>query len=307
MCLVSYRPRLGRAEGSFDLAALRRLVDELPDLETVPLQGLGEPLLAPGLAEIVRHVASRGARVGFNTNGTLLTPQRFESLVDAGLDWLHVSLDGATAATHEGIRSGVDFATVVANLRGVTELLAERGMCRPAVSVVFVAMRRNVGELSALVRLAAECGVACVRAQGLSHSFEDAAESAGYADIRRFTDEEALWEGDPVAQAAFLEARSTAVEVGVDLRLPRIDVAEAVRPAGQPGCDWPWRSAYITHRGQVQPCCMVMGSDRVSLGELTDGFPAVWEGEAYSSFRAALTGDEPPAVCRGCSLYRGVF
>jgi radical SAM protein with 4Fe4S-binding SPASM domain len=305
MCLVNYRPRLGRAEGAFDLGAFLRLVDELPDLETVTLQGLGEPLLAPGLVEMVRHVAARGARVGFNTNGMLLTRRRAEGLVDAGLDWLHVSLDGATATTHEDIRAGVDFATVVANLRGLTELLAARGACRPTISIVFVAMRRNVSELPAVVRLAEACGVASVWAQGLSHSFEDT--GAGFADIRGFTAEEALWEGDSAAEAAFSEARSIADQLGVELRLPRLGVVKAVRSPGEPGCDWPWRSAYVTHRGEVQPCCMVMGSDRVSLGTVASGFPAVWNGDAYAAFRTALTGDEPPAVCRGCSLYRGVF
>jgi hypothetical protein len=33
----------------------------------------------------------------------------------------------------------------------------------------------------------------------------------------------------------------------------------------------------------------------------------VWRGDAYKSFRAALLTDEPPEVCRGCSLYRRVF
>ena len=50
--------------------------------------------------------ASRGIRVGFNTNATLLTRARAERLVVAGLDWLCISLDGATAATYESIRDG---------------------------------------------------------------------------------------------------------------------------------------------------------------------------------------------------------
>jgi hypothetical protein len=53
---------------------------------------------------------------------------------------------------------------------------------------------------------------------------------------------------------------------------------------------------------------MVMGADRAVLGDAErDGFAAVWRGDAYKSFRAALLTDEPPEVCRGCSLYRRVF
>jgi hypothetical protein len=54
---------------------------------------------------------------------------------------------------------------------------------------------------------------------------------------------------------------------------------------------------------------MVMGSDRAVLGDVSETtFPAVWRGSRYQEFRAALAGDaEPPEVCKGCSLYRGVF
>jgi hypothetical protein len=34
----------------------------------------------------------------------------------------------------------------------------------------------------------------------------------------------------------------------------------------------------------------------------------IWEGEELQRFRAGLLpGGTPPAVCRGCSLYRGTF
>jgi hypothetical protein len=34
---------------------------------------------------------------------------------------------------------------------------------------------------------------------------------------------------------------------------------------------------------------------------------AVWVGDEYVRFREGLLGGDPPEVCRGCSLYRGVF
>jgi hypothetical protein len=53
---------------------------------------------------------------------------------------------------------------------------------------------------------------------------------------------------------------------------------------------------------------MVMGSDRVMLGRLGDAeFGEIWHGDAYQDFRARLLTDDPPEVCAGCALYRGVF
>jgi radical SAM protein with 4Fe4S-binding SPASM domain len=312
MCLVRYAPRIGRRSGALPLAAFHRLLDELPDLERVTLQGLGEPLLAPGLLEMVEACTARGIAVGFNTNATLLTRPVAERLVATGLSWLHVSLDGATAATYEGVRDGARFDVVCANLAGLLAARRAAGAERPRVLIVFVAMRRNVGDLAQLVQLAHGWGVDGVRVQNLSHSFSDTDPAGQYAPMRAFAGREALWGDEGARGDPFAEARALAAELGVDLRLPALEPEPPPAPvAGRPGCDWPWRSSYVTHRGEVQPCCMVMGSDRATLGQLDDddgGFGEIWTGEAYAEFRRRLAepGD-PPDVCRGCSFYRGVF
>jgi radical SAM protein with 4Fe4S-binding SPASM domain len=252
--------------------------------------------------------------VGFNTNGMLLTPARADRLVALALDWLHVSLDGATAATYEGIRSGADFDRVGRNLRGLQEAKRAAGSSLPWVRVVFVAMQRNVPELPDLVALLAGWGVDELHVQGLSHDFDDTDPSGSYADIRRFASEQALWTGGDhaTARAVFADAEAAAQEVGCELRLPRLEEPQpqsgGAGAAARRGCDWPWRSTYVTHGGSVQPCCMVMGSDRISLGDVNETpFGEIWEGDAYGDFRARLESDEPPDVCRGCSLYRRVF
>jgi radical SAM protein with 4Fe4S-binding SPASM domain len=309
MCLVSYRPRIDRATGAFSLDLFRRLLDETPSLERLTLQGLGEPLLQPHLMEMVELAAARGIEVGFNSNAMLLTRARADRLVALGLDWLHVSLDGATAATHEGIRDGADFDRITGNLRGLVAARRAAGSAKPWVRVVFVAMRRNIAELPALVRRLGEWGVDELHVQGLSHDFADTDPAGDYAGIRSFAADESLAGMDAAEVAAvFGQARDAAVECGVALRLPVPDAAPSPREPGRPGCTWPWDAAYVTSRGTVQPCCMVMGDDRVAMGSLADGdLAAIWHGEAYTRFRAALLTDDPPDVCRGCSLYRGTF
>jgi radical SAM protein with 4Fe4S-binding SPASM domain len=307
MCLVRYRPALDRRSGSLSLEAFKALVDTLPELSVVTLQGLGEPLLAPHLVDMIEHAARRGCRVGFNTNGTLLTAKRAERLVRAGLAWLHVSVDGATAATYEGIRDGASFDRVAANVRSLIEVKRRLGADRPDVSLVFVAMRRNVHELPDLVRLTASWGVGKLRVQNLSHSFGDTDPAGSYAEIREFAAREALWDDGARGVPAFDDARRVAAALGVDVRLPRLEPRVAAGD-GEPGCDWPWRSAYVTHTGAVQPCCMLMGGDRGVLGDVgTTPFDEIWRGATYREFREALLTRTPPAVCRGCAMYRGVF
>ncbi|WP_433260319.1 radical SAM protein [Actinosynnema sp. CS-041913] len=315
MCLVRYAPAVGRREGALSYERFRDLVDALPALTRLTLQGLGEPLLAPHLLDMLRYAADRKVEAGFNTNGVLLDRGWARDLIAAGTGWVHVSLDGATAATYQDVRHSTTFAPrpgqfdlVVENLRVLLAERAAAGGPRPVVKLVFVAMRRNIAELPDLVGLAADLGVDELWVQNLSHTFDDTDPTGRYADIRAYAAEEGLAEDVELLTRAFGAATATAEARGLRVRLPStVDRRPPVRTDG-PGCTWPWDSAYVTHLGEVQPCCMVMGSDRATLGRLGDQpFTAIWQGEEYQRFRAALLTDEPPAVCRGCALYRRTF
>jgi radical SAM protein with 4Fe4S-binding SPASM domain len=310
MCLVSYRAPVNKLAGALPLDLFRRLLADLPGLSRLTLQGLGEPLLSPYLMDMLAAATARRITVGFNSNATLLTRRRADELVDAGVDWLHVSLDGASAATYAGIRRGADLDTVLANLAGLVAAKRAAGTDKPWLRVVFVAMRGNVGELPDVVRLLAAVGVDELRVQNLSHSFSDADPSGAYREIRAFAADQALWTGADLtaARTAFAAARAAARDHGLRLRLPHLDGAAAPAPGLGPACTWPWEAAYVTSAGVVQPCCMVMGDDRVALGRLDEQtFPKIWHGEPYRSFRHRLAGAEPPDVCAGCALYRRTF
>jgi radical SAM protein with 4Fe4S-binding SPASM domain len=287
----------------------RLLLDQLPDLEEVTLQGLGEPLLAPDFFAMVEEAVNRGVRVGFNTNGTVLTRARSERLVGLGVDWLHVSIDGATPETFGAIRRGARLERVLANLRMLVAVKSRLGRSKPRVQLNTVLMRRNLAELPALVELAADVGVDAMWVQQLAHDFQDADGEPQFAPIHAFTEQEALWHDDAVVEV-LARASTLADERHLELRLPRgSKAARRIPGPGTPRCDWPFVSSYVNHDGRVQPCCMVMGADRATLGHLDESsFTAIWTGTAYRDLRKGLVGDgPPPAVCRGCSLYHGRF
>src|SRR3954447_9301766 len=228
MCLVRYAPAVGRREGALGYEDFLALVDSVPKLRRLTLQGLGEPLLSPHLLDMIRHAAARGVHVGFNTNGVLLTRGVAKALVAAGTAHVHVSLDGASAATYEDVRHGTgfaprpgQFARVVANLRGLVAAREAAGAELPHVELVFVAMRRNVEELVALVELAADIGVDRVWVQNLSHVFSDTDPASDYAAIRGYAESEALFaqpDSGARALAVFAAARRRAAELGLGPR-----------------------------------------------------------------------------------------
>ncbi|WP_246775579.1 radical SAM protein [Methylobacterium aquaticum] len=85
-----------------------RIVDQVPNIARVVLHGVGEPMLVPALPRMIRYLKDRGTYVLFNTNGTLLQPKRFGTLIETGLDELRVSLDAADQASYLRVR-GKDF------------------------------------------------------------------------------------------------------------------------------------------------------------------------------------------------------
>src|SRR5215211_2247775 len=72
-----------------------RLLDQFPGLRELQLQGLGEPMMHPRFFDMVELAASRGIKVGTNTNLTLLNSKRAGRCVSSGLAELSASLDGA--------------------------------------------------------------------------------------------------------------------------------------------------------------------------------------------------------------------
>jgi MoaA/NifB/PqqE/SkfB family radical SAM enzyme len=312
MCPVQFRtdgpPHGPPAFMNFD--AFTRLVDQFPRLEEIQLQGLGEPMMHPRFFDMVSHAVRKGIRVGTNTNLTLLNDARAERCVTSGLAELHASLDGATAATYEFVRVRAKFDRVLSNLRGLMAARRRLGSDTPKVRMVAVAMRANLHELPALVRLAHELGIDSVFVQHLCHDFGEASLPPQYRPMRSFVDDQTLLHEDRGrVEQFFAESRAAAAELGVELRLPRTEPVP--HPPGTPGrqrCDWPWTGMYVSYDGRAMPCCMVATPDRANFGSVADlGAAAVWNGAGYHAFRDRLSSDDPPDVCRSCSVYSRTF
>ena len=309
MCIVRYRPALPRS-ASMSFEQFRPLLDAMPGVRELVLQGIGEPLLAPDLYEMIAYASARGIHVEFNSNATLLTRRAGERLIDAGLGALHISLDGASKATYEFVRDQARWETVARNIGDFVALKRERGADRPALSLVMVLMRRNLHELPAVVEQAARWGIREVFTQNLSHDFSDAPPDT-YEAIANYVNAQTIVHLPDQELAPILDrARRVAAREGVALRLPQVQERPSpVMVDGTPvACDWPWRGAYVTYTGTVLPCCMVMGTDRISLGNVNETpLSDISHSDTFSRFREGLTNGNPHPVCRGCSMYRGVF
>jgi len=125
-------------------------------LSTVKLTG-GEPLLHPDIMEIIDIARENRLRLNVETNGVLLSDSIAKRIASGGTPGISVSLDGATAETHEWVR-GVEGCFDLA-VQGIKNAVAA-GL---ETQVIMTVMRRNVGEIEDLVRLAEQLGVGLVK------------------------------------------------------------------------------------------------------------------------------------------------
>ena len=125
-------------------------------LKSVKLTG-GEPLLHPHFNRLLEIVRREELGLVIETNGLLCTPDIAAEIAKSPDRYVSVSIDGADAATHEWVR-GVP-GSFAAAPQAVRDLVAAG--IRP--QIIFSVMRRNVGQVDAIVRMAEELGAASVK------------------------------------------------------------------------------------------------------------------------------------------------
>jgi radical SAM protein with 4Fe4S-binding SPASM domain len=302
------RTHLGReADRDISPDEVRRIVDQIPGLERVVLHGLGEPLLNPRLPEIISLLRERGVWVLFNSNGLLLNERRGRALIDANLNELRISMDGATPGTYARIRGVNERALplIIRNLTAFERLKRELGAESPRTSLWFTAMRENFHELPQLVEMAAQTGIREVYVQRFIYFGKGLAraEQAVYRQAHE-REERILAEAEARCIAEGIRFTATGATTPADyLHSNGENGALAERPWS--ACQRPYRLAYITAHGNVFSCCFAPfdpgpRSQKVLGNVFEQPFEAIWNGERYSAFRAAFESDTPWSHCAGC-------
>lgn len=130
----------------------------LPD--KVFFGGFGEPLFHPRILDMISRVKSLGMSAELITNGTLLKKDMIISLIDSGLDTLWISLDGSTPDSFSDIRLGAQLPDILENLTLLNRLNGGRRGFKQhiEIGIVFVAMKRNITELPAVIEIGTNIG-----------------------------------------------------------------------------------------------------------------------------------------------------
>jgi MoaA/NifB/PqqE/SkfB family radical SAM enzyme len=280
------------------------IVDQFPEIERVVLHGVGEPMMVPDLARMIRYLKNRGTYILFNTNGTLLNRRKGEELIEAGLDELRVSLDAAEPSAFKMVRGLDMFDRIVDNVRAFTKIQREMSVDKPRVSLWLTGLRETLAQLPAFVRLAHDLGVPEVYLQRLVYFPEGQGLARLESSLFEQSDDQEIRlirEAEDLAQTLGVRFNASgATEPGTSLRKKDSD-----RPWSL--CRRPWTLMYFTAHGRAIPCCIapfsMRGYDGFTLGDATQQtLREIWNSERYQEFRHALLSDEPPKPCANCGL-----
>jgi MoaA/NifB/PqqE/SkfB family radical SAM enzyme len=278
---------LGRTQSMLSLDCFKRYFDpHAPYLFEVYLHNWGESLMNPQLFDMVRHAQASNVGTNLSSNLVIATPEHLDAMVDSGLEYLVVSLDGVDQSSYEPYRVRGEFDRVVSNMSDLLRRRAARGSKTPVVEWQYIVMKHNEHRVAEAQAMADKLGVDLIRFIPVGLPYEER---------RNWPQMAAQWYPTSLQGMAGDHAGSEQ------------QFGQGTRP--EP-CFYLYRSMVVNADGGVSPCCIVHRQDRdfAQLDERFDDVMAVWNNDRFRSARSLYAAGDVPdrvrTVCDGCDIFQ---
>ena len=269
----------------------------------------GEPLVRPDIWELAEHCKEKGIKTALSTNGTLITDEIAGKIKRSGIEYAGISLDGASAATHDRFRNSpgaFDRATAAFSR------CREAGV-RSGARVTLT--KENQDELGDLVELARDLGasrfclywlVPCGRGSGVYGRLQLSGPEVTRALTLLYRKAKEI----PAEEMEFLtvDAPQDCIHLLQSMERdgsPDLPEARELLASLHGGCSAGDRVANVDSRGNVYPCQFAR-SPEFLVGNIRDRpFSALWNDDASPVLARFRT--KPRAVngkCGSCTYLR---
>ena len=298
-CPVDYGAPEGR-RGELPLATVRKLMPWLRVAHSINLNIVGEPLIYPGLRQVLEELGDACERAHFNTNGVALTPELAREFVRRRLGSLVVSVDGRES--NDAVR-GVPYEVLRAKIALLQSAKHAAGATLPTIGVAYTVMARNLRELRPVLEDLACVGMQALHVQPLIVFYEALREENPY--------------GRPEVEEVLAECQARARELGIEMTVFRSrwnadernrsaeDVRVQLGPASETyGCSDPFYEMKVLHTGAVQACSWGL-LPGVSVHEAD--VDEIWNHPWYRELRQRLYSKRFEGACARCPFRFGSF
>jgi heme b synthase len=244
----------GPYENELSTEECKKIIDDIAaHAQPVMIMTGGEPLLREDVFELARYGTDKGLRMVMATNGTLITPEVARKMVEAGVKRISISIDGATAESHDKFRQ------VEGAFKGALQGIEEAKQAGLEFQINTTITETNLHELPAIQELTVSLGAVAhhiflLVPTGRGKDLADQALSAGEYEqtLNWFYDQRdkvPLHLKATCAPHYYRILRQRAKAEGKEITFQSHGLDAVTR-----GCLGGVGFCFVSHRGDVQPC-----------------------------------------------------
>ena len=256
--------QLGREQSMLSFEHFRHYFDpHIPYLFEVYMHNWGESLINKEVYRMIEYAQRHNVGTNLSSNLVIVDSDDIDRILDSGLEYLVVSLDGTSPETYTQYRVRVDYDKGIANLSELIRRRNQRGQKTPVIEWQYIVMKQNEHEIPEAEALAKKLGVDKLRfiPVGMPYEFKNRKEVAD------------RW-----------------YPTGVTARVDSSHEEQQFGQADKPGpCFYLYRSMVVNPDGGVSPCCVVYQQNR-DFAQLPTDRPldigAIWNNDHYQSARS---------------------
>jgi MoaA/NifB/PqqE/SkfB family radical SAM enzyme len=261
----------------------------------------GEPLLNLNTPKLIRMAKAYLMGTALSTS---MSVKRFDAdaYVESGLDFMILSIDGATQPVYERFRRNGNLELVLENVARLVEAKRRLGRRTPVLSWNFLAFEHNAHEIPRAMEMARKVGVEQFRVVNpFDVRWDDPEMRAATvkAGVRRLdwmalSNEPENW--NPFPEGVEAEAIGRAFENPWNAG----GESEAAAAAGHT-CHWLYQNMVMDATGRILPCCGAPGPDTNLVFGSLDGGGDAFNTEMYRRARGWFRGEGDAAGGPHCT------
>jgi MoaA/NifB/PqqE/SkfB family radical SAM enzyme len=255
----------------------------------------GEPLLNLNTPKLIRLAKTYLMGTALSTS---LSVHRLdaEAYVESGLDFMVLSIDGATQPVYEQFRRNGDLELVFSNVRKLVNAKRRLGKRTPVLSWNFLAFEHNAYQIPLAARMARQLGVNHFRVVNPFDVGWDDPEirpAAVKGGVRRLdwlsiAGQPGNW--NPFPESVDASAIARAFESPWNQQ-----AASDAPPSSGHTCHWLYKNIVMDATGRIMPCCGGPRPDTNLVFTTFDGNSSdPFNSEKYRQARGWFSGDAPP-------------
>lgn len=286
------------AQVDMKFSQFTQLIDALPDLKHIELQGEGEPLLHPQLFQMVNYIRKNlpSTKISLITNGSLFTQDTIEKLLTSGISCLMVSLESADDTQFQSIRGG-KLSRVKRGIANLMETKRRLALTEPVLGFAVTLLRDTLDNLSGVAKLYQELeldgGILMQPLQTMQayRQYYDEAmdnnilQGHDYAKVNHI-----------IASDGHLRRQCMVYKQSSNFY---VELYTSVANTGG-GCPWLQNGLMVNAQGIAASCCFIKNPERDGFATIDNNLAQILQ--RRQAMAARLYAGDVPMPCKDCGV-----